>query len=356
MKNGLVTVLHRSVVRSASDSSHRNRRLSFKSDIQESLKLLDTKPSFVWKDSHHKYKSRNTNNDVSNKTRSKVDYTDQHIGSRTWPKMHNINVSNLSIQNLFFPLNDATLFQGHGKSQAQDLQLGVLECKVYHRVLMNTKSQVYFDCLLQLHMLYNTEEDKYMSWEFHKVVDYCKEKGDVNSSSHKCLLEWNDINKNKSWVNYFALSLSNLKPIISFSRNNNLLDKMPFYHLTQYCRSNTAVDIARILKASTSPAGIKYKFGIQVPKGIKNATDLDKKNGNQLWQNAIKTELKQLTDHQTFIVLDSEEDIPTGYQKIPYHMVFDVKYDLIHKARLVAGGNWTVNDKEDIYSGVCKDG
>jgi hypothetical protein len=32
-------------------------------------------------------------------------------------------------------------------------------------------------------------------------------------------------------------------------------------------------------------------------------------------------------------------------------MVFDVKYDLRHKARQVSGGNWTVNDKEDIYSG-----
>jgi hypothetical protein len=105
-------------------------------------------------------------------------------------------------------------------------------------------------------------------------------------------VEWNDINKTKSWVNYFALSLSNPKPIISFARNNNLLDKMPFCHLTQYCRSNTAVDIARVLKVSTSPAGIKYKFGIQVPKGIKNAIDLDKKNGNQLWQEVIKRELK----------------------------------------------------------------
>jgi hypothetical protein len=35
-------------------------------------------------------------------------------------------------------------------------------------------------------------------------------------------------------------------------------------------------------------------------------------------------------------------------------MVFDVKYDLIHKERLVAGDNWTVNDKEDIYSGVVR--
>jgi hypothetical protein len=99
-------------------------------------------------------------------------------------------------------------------------------------------------------------------------------------------VEWNDINKTKSWVNddFFALSLSNPKPIISFARNNNLLDKMPFCHLTQHCRSNTAVDIARILKVSRISAGIKYKFDIQVPKGIKNAIDLDKKNGNQLWK------------------------------------------------------------------------
>jgi hypothetical protein len=31
-----------------------------------------------------------------------------------------------------------------------------------------------------------------------------------------------------------------------------------------------AVEIARILKVSTSPADIKYKFGIQLHKGIKN--------------------------------------------------------------------------------------
>jgi hypothetical protein len=116
----------------------------------------------------------------------------------------------------------------------------------------------------------------------------------------------------------------------------------------QYCRSNTTVHIARIPKVSTSPAGIKYKLGIQVPKGIKNAIDIDQKNGNQLWQEAINTELKQLTDYLTFIVLYSGEDIPTGYRKITYHMVFDIKYDLRYNLRLVAGGNWTVNDKEDI--------
>jgi hypothetical protein len=66
LKNDLVTVLQRIVVRSAADATHRNRRVSFKSNVQESPKLLDTKPSltFVWKDSHHKHKSRNTYNDL----------------------------------------------------------------------------------------------------------------------------------------------------------------------------------------------------------------------------------------------------------------------------------------------------
>jgi hypothetical protein len=57
-------------VRSAADSSHRNRRVSFKSDVPVSLKLVDDKPSFDWKFSHHK--PRKTNNDVSNRTLSKM--------------------------------------------------------------------------------------------------------------------------------------------------------------------------------------------------------------------------------------------------------------------------------------------
>jgi hypothetical protein len=88
-------------------------------------------------------------------------------------------------------------------------------------------------------MLDKTKEDNDMSWECHEVVDYCREKGDVESSNHKYLVEWNDVNKTKSWVKYFTLNLSNPKTI---------LDKIPFSHLTQYCRSNTAVDIARMHK------------------------------------------------------------------------------------------------------------
>jgi hypothetical protein len=75
------------------------------------------------------------------------------------------------------------------------LNLGVLECKPYQNFLLNTKSQAYFDRLLQLHRLNKTEEDNDMSCECCKVFDYRKEKGDDHFSNHKCLVvEWNDIN------------------------------------------------------------------------------------------------------------------------------------------------------------------
>jgi hypothetical protein len=50
--------------------------------------------------------------------------------------------------------------------------------------------------------------------------------------------------------------------------------------------------------------------------------------------------LPSSTDYETFVKLDSGEDIPKEYQKFPYHIVFDVKYDLSQKARLVADGSF----------------
>ena len=41
---------------------------------------------------------------------------------------------------------------------------------------------------------------------------------------------------------------------------------------------------------------------------------------------------------------------PPGYQKIRGHLVFAVKYDGRHKARLVADGHLTPETVESIYS------
>ena len=43
---------------------------------------------------------------------------------------------------------------------------------------------------------------------------------------------------------------------------------------------------------------------------------------------------------------------PNGYQKIRVHLIFAVKHDGRHKARLVAGGHLTPDPIESIYCGV----
>ena len=43
---------------------------------------------------------------------------------------------------------------------------------------------------------------------------------------------------------------------------------------------------------------------------------------------------------------------PKGYHKIKVHLVFSIKFDGRHKARLVADGHLTPEPIENIYSGV----
>jgi hypothetical protein len=62
LKKDLSTVLHRSVVRSAADANHRNKRVSFKSDVQEMINTLDVMPSNLAGNSHSKQKTRKQNN------------------------------------------------------------------------------------------------------------------------------------------------------------------------------------------------------------------------------------------------------------------------------------------------------
>jgi hypothetical protein len=69
LKNLLTTVLHISVVWSAADANHQNKRVAFKPDVQDRINRLDLKPSPIIRNNHHKQKIRGINDDdVSNRT------------------------------------------------------------------------------------------------------------------------------------------------------------------------------------------------------------------------------------------------------------------------------------------------
>ena len=97
--------------------------------------------------------------------------------------------------------------------------------------------------------------------------------------------------------------------------------------------------------------GPKYKLGVRVARNIKEALALDKEAGNDLWQQAIKKEMDKIVEFEVFVV-PKDGKIPKDHQRIPCHMIFDVKFDGRRKARFVAGGHLTMDPGEDSYSGV----
>ncbi len=109
--------------------------------------------------------------------------------------------------------------------------------------------------------------------------------------------------------------------------------------------------ISLVPKQTTHYLKRTHKFGIEVPKPVKEALALDRKNGNTLWADAIAKEMKEA--HIAFNILPDGHFALIGYQKIRCHMIFDVKMDdFRQKARLVAGGHRTKAPVTITYASV----
>jgi hypothetical protein len=93
-----------------------------------------------------------------------------------------------------------------------------------------------------------------------------------------------------------------------------------------------------------------HKFGIELPKSVPEALEIDKKTGTDFWRRAIEKEMKNV---QVAFEIREDGSIPVGFREITCHLVFDIKSDtLARKARFVAGGHLTDPPKESTYSSV----
>ena len=62
-----------------------------------------------------------------------------------------------------------------------------------------------------------------------------------------------------------------------------------------------------------------------MPKTVKEAVKLDKKNGDIKWMDAISKEMKNV--RVAFDIMKDEECSPIGHKQINYHLIFDVKME-----------------------------
>ena len=105
----------------------------------------------------------------------------------------------------------------------------------------------------------------------------------------------------------------------------------------------------------------KYMFGYHIPRSYKDASEFDKENNNTKWFDATREAMDCIKEQQVFIKhqrvkWDSNHkqiiNAPPNHQKIRINLIFALKHDGRHKARLVADGFLTPKPLENIYSEV----
>jgi hypothetical protein len=93
-----------------------------------------------------------------------------------------------------------------------------------------------------------------------------------------------------------------------------------------------------------------HKFGIEVPRTIKRAYEIDKEMGTNFWAKAIEREMLHV--RPAFEVLDRGRSASVGSKWIPCHMIFEGKMDFTRKAWFVAGGHWMAPPVSLTYSSI----
>jgi hypothetical protein len=138
-----------------------------------------------------------------------------------------------------------------------------------------------------------------------------------------------------------------------YAKKNNLLELLGWKRFKHIAKQQKNLfweaNKAKLHSFSTAP---KFKYGYEIPQNYNHAMELDKHNGNTKWTDATKLELELMDSYNVFKDHGTSNPAPEGYKTIRVHLIYDVKYDGRHRARLVADGHLTELPTESVYSGV----
>ena len=154
----------------------------------------------------------------------------------------------------------------------------------------------------------------------------------VTTKGWDILVDW--VDGTQSWIPMSKIKQSNPLELAEYAISRDIHEEPAFAWWVGW----TLKKRKHFIKKMKSVIQLNnMKYGVRVPRTTKEAYELDRINKNTLWEDAIKKELNKVL--VAFRLLQDDESPPIGSTKIPYHIVYDVKFDLTRKARLVAGGH-----------------
>ena len=162
-----------------------------------------------------------------------------------------------------------------------------------------------------------------------------------------CIL-WKD--KSTTWNSLKDIKDSYPVELAEFAVENNYAHRPAF----AWWVPHTLRKRERILaKVKSKYWARTHKYGIRIPKSVKEAIDIDNANGNTLWWDALTLEMKNIRPALEAFE-GNKSDLPIGYKEVKCHVVWDIKLgeNFRRKARFVAGGHQTEVPTSLSYSSV----
>ena len=159
----------------------------------------------------------------------------------------------------------------------------------------------------------------------------------------KLLINWKD--GIQLWITLTEVKDSNPIEVAEYAVAKGIVKEPAFAWWVPY----TLRKRDRIIAAVNNKTKKKsHKYGIEVPRSVAHTYELDQKNGDTFWRDAIKKEMTNIL--VAFEILEHGEEAPRNFKELGVHLIFDVKMDMAQKAQLVADGHKVADPQGSTYA------
>lgn len=224
---------------------------------------------------------------------------------------------------------------------------------LYDVVLPDGQVKEYSANLVAENILSQVDDDGYSMTLMEAIVDHRKDEATAvpmsdkylitqsgqrrlrkTTKGWKLLVRWKD--GSEAWIDLKDMKESHPVETAEFAKARGISDEPAFAWWVPYTLRKRDVILSAV---KSHVRRTTHKYGVEVPRSVEHASQLDKENNSTLWMDALKKEMFNVGI--AFEMLDDGVAAPNGWNKVSGHLVWDVKMDLTRKARWVLDGHKT---------------
>ncbi len=239
----------------------------------------------------------------------------------------------------------------------------LLNTLLYECVFNDGMTRAYSANTIASNIFMESDADGYSSFLLYEIVDY-KISGEALKMAKKYLItktgtKWMHqttqgwkflvqlVNGTCQWIDLKILKDSNFVLVVEHVTARNIAEEPAFDWWVSYVLRKRDVIVSAV-NSRVQKTG--YKYGIELPTSVKHAIEINCKNGNTLWQDALSNKMGSVC--VAFEILGPGIKAPPGWHKASGHLVFGVKMDFTRRAHWVKDGHKTLDTATSSFASV----